>query len=114
MSEFPCACCGFLVFDQPAGSFALCPVCNWEDDPVQLQFPGTPTGANSGSLYECQVRFLQVVPPDRQIHRGFRRDPTWRPLRLEEATNREGEPKTGRQYFDAISYDAPAYYWRSS
>jgi len=113
MPTFPCPCCGFVVFERAAGSYEICPVCGWEDDPVQLAFPGTPTGANKESLYDSQARFLKAFPSDRQLHQGYRRDSSWRPLRLDEV-KREGEPNTGREYFDTIPHDAPTYYWKAS
>jgi hypothetical protein len=114
MSTFPCPACGFLTFEQPAGSYELCPVCNWEDDPVQLIYPGMSGGANKESLYEAQQRLLAGLPAAVDLRRGFRRDPTWRPLRSNEVQAGPEEPQTGRQYFDAIPYDSPAYYWRNS
>jgi Cysteine-rich CPCC len=114
VSNFPCPACGFLTFDRPAGSYELCPLCNWEDDPVQLLCPGMGGGANRESLYEAQQRLLTALPMEVQLKRGFRRDATWRPLRPDEARSGPGEPQTGRQYFDAIPYDSPGYYWQSS
>ena len=26
----PCPSCGFVVFEEPPGSYAICPVCDWE------------------------------------------------------------------------------------
>ena len=32
-SRHACPCCGFLTLnDRPPGTFAICPVCFWEDD----------------------------------------------------------------------------------
>lgn len=57
VSEYPCPCCGHLVFDEPPGSYALCPVCWWEDDAVQLRWPRYAGGANRPSLVEAQSNF---------------------------------------------------------
>ena len=38
VEKLPCPCCGYLVFDEPVGSFDICPICDWEDDDVQLRF----------------------------------------------------------------------------
>ena len=114
MPKYPCPCCGFVVFDEQVGSYDICPLCGWEDDPVQLTYPGMAGGANTESLFDAQQKFVQTMPADRQLHRGFRRDPSWRPLRREEARTRSDQPNSGREYFDAIPFDGPAYYWKAS
>ena len=69
---YPCACCGYLPLDEPPGSFDLCPVCFWQDDPVVSDDPATPTGGpNAVSLEEarrnyrtcgaCEPRFVRNV-----------------------------------------------------
>src|SRR5215212_9855804 len=36
--RFRCPCCDFLTLVQPpTGTFAICPVCRWEDDNVQFE-----------------------------------------------------------------------------
>jgi len=37
--DYPCPCCGYLVFTEPPGSFEICPICFWEDDVSQLAIP---------------------------------------------------------------------------
>src|ERR1051325_1133679 len=111
MQKYPCPACGFLVFDEPAGSYEICPVCDWEDDPVQLTWPGLKGGANAKSLFEHQGVWIQGVPAEVQLNRGYRRDPAWRPLTPLEARPQPGEPSTGRQYFDAVPEGTPPYYW---
>jgi hypothetical protein len=75
------------VFDQSPGSYDICPICFWEDDPVQLRFPNFAGGANKPSLMEaqrnfaefgaCEIRHLQHVrPPTAEDIR----DPDWRPV----------------------------------
>lgn len=99
-STFPCPACGFLVFDEPAGSYAVCPVCAWEDDEVQLRFLGYRGGANAESLCEHQQAWLTTVPVDCQIHKGFRRSSEWRPLLPEECVE------------DVDCREPHIYYWR--
>jgi hypothetical protein len=50
----PCPCCGSKVLNA-AGAFEICPVCSWEDDPVQARDPNLEGGANSMSLAEARV-----------------------------------------------------------
>ena len=74
-TSFPCVCCGHLTLDEPPGSSAICPVCLWEDDLVQLRWPTRAGGANAPCLIEAQrsfqmtgaseVRWSQHVRPAR-------------------------------------------------
>lgn len=85
--RYPCVCCGHLTMDEPPGSHLICPVCFWEDDPVQLRWPDLPGGANRPSLIEaqakvkaigaCDERLVSVVRPPCD---GEQRDPYWRPI----------------------------------
>ena len=111
---FPCPACGFRVFSNPPGSFSECPVCGWEDDEVQLRYPGTPTGANANGLMGYQKRVMERIPVDIPVIKGFERDSEWRPLRPEEATGlfETGEP--GKTYFDELGGETPKYYWKKS
>lgn len=55
---YPCHCCGFLTLtEEPTGSYEICPVCFWEDDPVQNNDPDYPGGANDVSLNEARRNF---------------------------------------------------------
>jgi hypothetical protein len=56
----PCPCCGHLTFDDPPGSYSICPVCFWEDDAVQLRWPTLPGGANRPSLVEAQLAHVKL------------------------------------------------------
>lgn len=77
--KHPCAACGLLVFDEPSGSYAICPVCGWEDDPVQLAHPSLAGGANRESLRVAQP--IAAPRAAEAIRGGARaRDPRWRPL----------------------------------
>ena len=101
--EYPCPACGFLVFDEPSGSFDICRLCNWQDDPVQLRSPGYAGGANAPSLCEYQARVaLLKAPLNVDVSDGFRRDRTWRPLRSVECRVEE------------LSQADGLYYWRAS
>lgn len=50
---YPCPCCVNYEFSQE-GSYEICPVCNWEDDPVQYEDPNFGGGANFMSLNEAK------------------------------------------------------------
>jgi hypothetical protein len=56
--RFACPCCGFLtLMEQPPGTFEVCPVCYWEDDPVQYADPVYRGGANQVNLSEARKNF---------------------------------------------------------
>lgn len=58
--RFPCRCCGFLTLSDPAtGSYEICPVCFWEDDPVQNSEPSFTGGANATSLTCARRNFAR-------------------------------------------------------
>lgn len=57
---FPCPCCGQLTLDkQPPGTFTICGVCDWEDDPVQFADPDLEGGANARSLNQQRKWYRQ-------------------------------------------------------
>jgi hypothetical protein len=113
-NSYPCPACGFLVFDEPPGSYAICDVCGWEDDHVQLAHPTMRGGANRTSLLEWQRDLLTRIPARLAEHKGFRRDPTWRPLMDQDCTPEKPAPTDGLAYFHAAAAESPTYYWHRS
>lgn len=88
MSEqrFTCPCCGYRTLTEPPGSYEICKVCLWEDDPVQLLDPGFRGGANKPSLMECQANYLHICASEERFLGNVcaptvteTRDPDWRP-----------------------------------
>ncbi len=70
-SHWPCPCCLYLTIEEnspPPGTYFICPVCGWEDDPVQFADPTYRGGANDDSLDEVRADFLSWqaagYPPD--------------------------------------------------
>ena len=88
VSKYPCICCGFIVMPDYPGSYALCPICGWEDDEAQARDPYYAGGANRNSLYAAQQMFLRAGVADGGLLPGSIRDPseaderdtTWRPI----------------------------------
>ncbi|WP_258179562.1 CPCC family cysteine-rich protein [Stenotrophomonas maltophilia] len=80
MIDLPCPSCGFLTLEDFYGSYAICPLCNWEDDGVQLANPTSAGGANGESLAQAQQNALSSFPPGVEVASGFRRGSSWRPL----------------------------------
>lgn len=50
ISKILCPCCGKIMLEE----YAVCPFCNWENDPVQNDMPDYPGGANKMSLNEAR------------------------------------------------------------
>lgn len=111
MSEslFPCVSCGFLMFSGEPGTYEICQVCDWEDDPVQLAHPGS-GGANQYSLIQSQQTVLQRFPLDVTQVGAYARDPQWRPL-LPSEMHSPQPPHDGLSYFEAAATVEPVYYW---
>jgi hypothetical protein len=66
-TRYLCLCCGFLTLHEaPPGTYAICPVCWWEDDQVQGKDPDYAGGANEVSLRQAQdnCRRLGVSAPE--------------------------------------------------
>ncbi|MBR0051781.1 MAG: hypothetical protein IJK10_08200 [Firmicutes bacterium] len=53
-----CPCCGRYIFDEKGG-YEICPVCGWEDDPVQRREPDLAGGANKLSLNEARKAWAE-------------------------------------------------------
>ena len=51
-----CPCCG-AEMDEPLEDYEICPVCKWENDPVQLEDPSFAGGANELSLLEARKKW---------------------------------------------------------
>jgi Cysteine-rich CPCC len=87
---YPCPCCGHVMFSEPPGSYDICPICFWEDDPFQLRWPDWAGRANRPSLRQSQrnvevfgameERFVGNV---RSPGIGDRVDDGWRPIDME-------------------------------
>ena len=72
--KFPCPCCGYKTFtEKPDGSYLICPVCFWEDDPIQLEDPDDEGGANSTSLRQAQKNFIDFGACDEGMKRHVRK-----------------------------------------
>jgi hypothetical protein len=56
--HFSCPCCRFLTLPEPSpGSWEICPVCFWQDDPVGAAHPMLRHGPNPMSLDAARRNF---------------------------------------------------------
>ena len=103
--ECPCPSCGFYTTGGVSfGSYNICPLCGWEDDPVQMANPALRGGANGGSLIEYQREALEVYPTEMQVYDSYERDPKWWPLNeaeIELAESEKHKNKAAYEYADA-------------
>jgi hypothetical protein len=113
--HYPCPCCGYLVFDEAPGSYDICEICYWEDDVIQLRWPDYAGGANSPSLIEAQLNFInlgakeaRLLPHVRPATPADARDPLWKAI----------DPLTDRIERDSLDPDpwpeddTTLYWWR--
>jgi hypothetical protein len=115
--RYPCPCCGYIVFHEPAGSYEICPICSWIDDLSQLRFVHT-MGANHVSLVEAQHNYLAIKASEERVKSLVRlarlneqRDPGWR--LIDPALDNIEEPISGQTYGATYPKKKDAlYYWR--
>jgi hypothetical protein len=84
--KYYCPCCGYdTLKEEPPGTYDICPICFWEDDPIQFNDPDYEGGANQVSLRQAQINFEQfgaceedmiknVFKPDK----SYKRNPSWK------------------------------------
>jgi hypothetical protein len=73
--QFPCPCCEQLTLDEPPpGTWLICEVCEWEDDPVQFADIDYEGGANRVSLRQARdfYRTIGISCPERLRTRQLR------------------------------------------
>lgn len=86
--KFACPCCGYKTFHNPPdGSYNICQVCYWEDDPIQLEDPFYEGGANRISLIQAQKNFMEFGACEKDMLKYVRRpspdeqrDKNWKPF----------------------------------
>lgn len=117
--QYPCPCCGYIVFRHKPGNHETCPICCWEDDLSQLRFVEMVGGVNDVSLVQAQQNYQQYGSCSRRKAAiaqeplpDKKRDTQWRPVDL--SRDNPETPRRGEDY--ATSYPYPdttvLYYWR--
>jgi len=82
-----CPCCGYDTLGEELGHYDICPICFWEDDPLQFENPALEGGANEASLKQAQENYGKfgacekemidkVIRPDNL----YKRNPNWKIL----------------------------------
>ncbi|PYC20588.1 CPCC family cysteine-rich protein [Pseudomonas mosselii] len=113
---FTCPCCGYAVFEEPPGSYDICPICFWEDDVFQLYYPHQEGGPNRCSLIEAQVNFVQFGACERSMSKNVReprdsdvRDSEWFPLWARRVAI--ADPESDNQLSQHMQSISDLYYW---
>src|SRR5690606_4383477 len=83
---YACPCCGYKTLtEKPGGTYNICQVCFWEDDPVQLDAPDYEGGANRVSLRQAQKNFQDFGACEKEMIKNVRpphtdeiRDDSWK------------------------------------
>lgn len=78
MKKYECPCCRYLTLDEePPGTYLVCPVCFWEDDPLQFDNPDYERGANPVSLNQARANFLEFGASAKEHIQNVRRPVQW-------------------------------------
>ncbi len=59
--KFRCPCCGYITLttNEPL-DYEICPICFWENDPIQNDDENYRGGANTISLSEARANFVNL------------------------------------------------------
>ncbi|MBP7867845.1 MAG: hypothetical protein KA419_18090 [Acidobacteria bacterium] len=114
-SRYTCPCCGYRTFKEPPGSYEICSVCFWEDDPVQFLDPWFEGGANGPSLASAQEEYTRIGACEERcwtfikgVQPGDQRDSDWRPVRGSDKEKiRKFRDLSAEDYHDLKTW----YYW---
>ncbi|MBP3944592.1 hypothetical protein J5U18_13725 [Sphingobacteriaceae bacterium WQ 2009] len=87
--KYTCPCCGYKTFNEvPNGTYDICHVRFWEDDPIQFDDPNYEGGANRVSLKQGQINFIEFGACEREMIKNVRkpytdeqRDENWQPIK---------------------------------
>lgn len=81
---YTCPCCGYLMYEEPPGSYDICKICFWEDDLVQLRDVRFGGGANIPNLITAQQMYQEIGASEERLLKfvispkaEHRRDPRW-------------------------------------
>jgi hypothetical protein len=88
MKKYTCPCCGYKTLEEePSGTYEICKICYWEDDPVQFNDHDYEGGANEVSLRQAQKNFIAFgaceeccVGSVRKPASGDAKDASWRQI----------------------------------
>lgn len=60
VNKYRCVCCGYKTLEHDeALYYEICPVCFWENDPIQNENPDYRGGANRISLNQAKTNYTK-------------------------------------------------------
>lgn len=65
-AKHACPCCRYLTLPE-INAWEICPICFWEDDPVQREDPQSSGGANTVSLNQAQKNFADFRASEKRF-----------------------------------------------
>lgn len=72
--KYQCPCCEYYTYtEKPEGKYDICPVCFWEDDPIQFQDVTYRDGANRVSLKQAKLNFKKFGASDKVLKQYVRK-----------------------------------------
>lgn len=86
-TKYYCPCCGYNSLDkEPPGTYQICRICFWEDDPVQFKDWNFVGGANKVSLIQGQKNFVKYGAVEKRFilytkiptKKKYERNPNWK------------------------------------
>jgi hypothetical protein len=70
---------------EESGHYDICPICFWEDDPIQRDNPDEDNGANKVSLRQAQINFEELGACEKEMIKNvikpdntYKRNPKWK------------------------------------
>jgi hypothetical protein len=84
--KYYCPCCGYeTLIEEPPGTYNICKICFWEDDPIQFDEPTYEGGANRVSLIQGQKNFEKYGACEKDMVKNVtrptkkdKRNPEWK------------------------------------
>ena len=58
--KIECPCCKNLTLPEKEPWYFICPICLWENDPIQFEDPDFTGGANEYSLNQARKNFIKA------------------------------------------------------
>ena len=66
--KFQCPCCrNYTMDEEPTDTYEICPVCFWEDDPIQFKNHDYEGGANRITLNEARRNYKCFGAKDKRF-----------------------------------------------
>ena len=119
--KHPCPCCGYYTLEEEM--YDICPVCFWEDDPIQTDKPDTSRGANRITLTQgrqnyqrygaskpdrlscCRLPLPEELPENQPVTTPLER-------RIDMSTQKARCPCCGNYTIDNLSNICPVCLWK--